>query len=149
MEKTQWGGRTSVAAGTKRIGIVGATGVVGQAMVQVLEERRFPVAEYVPIATEQSARKKVDAFGRKWAVQDAYQIDFRGIDYCLFTAGARVSKDLVPKALDAGCRIVDNTTAFRMENDVPLVIPEINGSLITAETRLASCPNCTAIVLLM
>lgn len=149
MEKTELHGSGAAMAGRKRVGIVGATGVVGNAMVQVLEERRFPVADYVPIATEQSANKTIGAFGRRWPVQNAYKTDFRGIDYCLFTAGAPVSRELVPKALDAGCRVVDNTTAFRMQNDVPLVIPEINGSAVTAETRLASCPNCTAIVLLM
>lgn len=131
------------------LAVVGATGVVGHAMVEVLEERRFPVGEYVPLATGLSSHKKIDAFGREWQVRDAYQADFRGIDYCLFTAGATASQALVPKALAAGCRVVDNTTAFRMDADVPLVVPEINGALVTRDTPLVSCPNCTAIVLVM
>jgi aspartate-semialdehyde dehydrogenase len=131
------------------LAVVGATGVVGHAMAEVLEERRFPVGEYVPLATELSSHKKINAFGRDWQVRDAYKTDFRGIDYCLFTAGAAVSEALVPKALDAGCRVVDNTTAFRMNSDVPLVVPEINGALVRGDTKLVSCPNCTAIVLVM
>jgi len=131
------------------LAIVGATGVVGHAMVEVLEERRFPVCEYVPLATELSSHKKISAFGGEWQVRDAYKTDFRGIDYCLFTAGAPVSQALVPKAIEAGCRVVDNTTAYRMDKDVPLVVPEINGSLVESRTRLVACPNCTAIVLVM
>lgn len=137
------------AMGKKNIAIVGATGVVGQTMVKVLEERRFPVGEYIPIATELSAHKRMEAFGGSWAVRSAGDVDFGGIELCLFTAGAAVSRELVPKAVAAGCRVVDNTTAFRMEKSVPLVVPEINGSLVTPETMLVSCPNCTAIVLVM
>ena len=133
----------------KTLAVIGATGVVGHTMIEVLEERRFPMGEYVPLATELSSHKKIGAFGREWPVQDAYKHDFRGIDFCLFTAGAPVSRALVPLALEAGCRVVDNTTAFRMDRDVPLVVPEINGELVTRHTRLVSCPNCTAIVLVM
>jgi aspartate-semialdehyde dehydrogenase len=141
-------GRTA-STQKKTIGVVGATGVVGQTMARVLEERRFPVGEYIPIATEMSAHKKVEAFGSVWPVRDAAEVDFGGIEFCLFTAGATVSRTLVPKAISAGCRVVDNTTAFRMDKNVPLVVPEINGSLVTPETMLVSCPNCTAIVLVM
>jgi aspartate-semialdehyde dehydrogenase len=133
----------------KRVAVVGATGVVGHAMAKVMEERGFPVGEYLPLATERSADKKIEAFGREWTVRDAYDVDYRGIDIGLFTAGAPVSRDLVPKAIEAGCRVVDNTTAFRMEKNVPLVVPEINGGLVTQRTPLVSCPNCTAIVLVM
>jgi aspartate-semialdehyde dehydrogenase len=133
----------------KCVAVIGATGVVGHAMVKVLEERNFPVGEYVPIATELSANRKIEAFGREWTVRDAYKTDYRGIDIGLFTAGAPVSRDLIPRAIGAGCRVVDNTTAFRMERDVPLVVPEINGRLVTSKTPLVSCPNCTAIVLVM
>jgi aspartate-semialdehyde dehydrogenase len=131
------------------LAVVGATGVVGHTMIEVLEERRFPVGEYVPLATGLSSHKKIRAFGGEWPVRDAYKTDFRGIDYCLCTAGAPVSQTLVPRALEAGCRVVDNTTAFRMDENVPLVVPEINGALVTRDTRLVSCPNCTAIVLVM
>ena len=149
MKNTRREHDAEAATGRRSIGVVGATGVVGQTMVTVLEERGFPVGDYVPIATELSAHKKVEAFGDVWPVRGAADVDFSAIDVCLFTAGAPVSRELVPKAVAAGCRVVDNTTAFRMETGVPLVVPEINGSLVTPETMLVSCPNCTAIVLVM
>ncbi len=142
-------GATAVVARGKRVAVVGATGVVGHVMAQVLEERRFPVREYIPIATEASTGKRVEAFGRKWAVRNADEFDFSGVDVGLFTAGAPASKELVPRATAAGCRVIDNTTAFRMNQGTPLVVPEINGSLVTPETMLVSCPNCTAIILVM
>jgi aspartate-semialdehyde dehydrogenase len=133
----------------KRIAIVGATGVVGRTIVQVLEERKFPVADYVPIATGTSGEKNTSAFGNNWPVVPADGLEFTGIDLAFFTAGAAVSQKLVPKAVAQGCRVVDNTTAFRMDEDVPLVVPEINASLVQPGTRLVACPNCTAIVLVM
>jgi aspartate-semialdehyde dehydrogenase len=144
-----WGEKDAVTDDKRKIAIVGATGVVGRTMVRVLEERRFPVAEYLPIATEAPVGREVEAFGRSWPVRGVSEADFSGVDFCLFTAGAEVSREFVPYALGAGCRVVDNTTAFRMDPDVPLVVPEINGTLVTPETTLVSCPNCTAIVLVM
>ncbi len=149
VKNTQRHQGTGAPTGKRTIAVVGATGVVGQTMARVLEERRFPVGEYIPIATELSVHKRVEAFGGAWPVRNAADVDFSGIEFCLFTAGAPVSRELVPKAVAAGCRVVDNTTAFRMDKDVPLVVPEINGSLVTPETMLVSCPNCTAIVLVM
>ncbi|UCG51485.1 MAG: aspartate-semialdehyde dehydrogenase [Candidatus Latescibacterota bacterium] len=131
------------------IAIAGATGVVGQTIVRVLEERRFPVSGYIPIATEASSGADVEAFGRAWPVQTPAEVDFTGTDIAFFTAGAPLSKKLVPRAIEQGCRVVDNTTAFRMEKEVPLVVPEINGSLVKPDTKLVACPNCTAIVLVM
>lgn len=141
-------GSARVSAG-KSVAIVGGTGVVGHAMARVLEERRFPVRELIPVATEQSAQRYVEAFGKRWPVRSAGEVDFGALDFALCTAGAAVSRELVPKIVAAGCRVVDNTTAFRMNPDVPLVVPEVNGSLIEPGTRLASCPNCTAIILIM
>ncbi|MEJ2722161.1 MAG: aspartate-semialdehyde dehydrogenase [bacterium] len=135
--------------GEKRVAIVGATGAVGRTIVQVLGERRFPVGHLVPIATGSGEHKEIEAFGRSWPVLPVGESDFAGLDVAFFTAGAAVSAQLVPQALDQGCRVVDNTTAFRMAGDVPLVIPEINASEIGPDTRLAACPNCTAIVLAM
>jgi aspartate-semialdehyde dehydrogenase len=133
----------------KNVGIVGATGVVGKTIASVLEERAFPVGDFRPAATDASSGREVGAFGTTWPVCSAADLDFSKLDVCFFTAGAAVSRDLVPRAIDAGCRVVDNTTAFRMEADVPLVVPEINADTIKADTLLASCPNCTAIVLVM
>ncbi len=133
----------------RRIAIVGATGVVGRTIVQVLEERKFPVTGLVPIATGSAPSKEITAFGETWPVVPLDQSDFTDLDTAFFTAGASVSKTLVPRALEQGCRVVDNTTAFRMRDDVPLVVPEINASDVKPDTKLVACPNCTAIVLVM
>lgn len=133
----------------KRVAVIGATGVVGRTIAQVLELRSFPVSDYIPAATEASAGNHLEALGRSWAVENAARLDYGSVDICFFTAGAAVSRDLVPRAVDAGSRVVDNTTAFRMEPRVPLAVPEINAHTITADTPLVSCPNCTTIVLVM
>ena len=134
---------------SKRIAVVGATGLVGRTIARVLEERRFPVREYIPIATDASSGNEVEALGRTWPVLSADDTDFSRIDVAFFTAGASVSKEFVPRAIDAGCCVIDNTTAYRMSREVPLVVPEINGALVTPESRLVSCPNCTTIILVM
>ena len=133
----------------KRVAIVGATGVVGRTIVEVLTEREFPVADFVPVATDSSANRRIDFLGKEWVVQMADDVDFSHVDTCFFTAGAAVSRALVPRVIDEGCRVVDNTTAFRMDAGVPLVVPEINGDEVTDDTRLVSCPNCTTVNLVM
>jgi aspartate-semialdehyde dehydrogenase len=133
----------------KRVAVVGATGVVGQTIAQVLAERDFPVSEYVPVATEASGGRTVDVFDKSWTVRSTNDVDFKTVDLCFFTAGAVVSRELIPGALDGGCLIVDNTTAFRMDPEVPLVVPEINGGEVSRDTPLVACPNCTAINLVM
>ena len=134
---------------TRTVAVVGATGVVGDTIARVLEERRFAGGEFVPVATERAEKRRVTAFGRDWEVLAPDKVDFSAVDYAFFTAGADVSRELVPKAVDAGCRVIDNTSAFRMQPDVPLVVPEINGARIESDTRLAACPNCTTINLVM
>jgi aspartate-semialdehyde dehydrogenase len=129
------------------IAVVGATGLVGRTIVSILEERNFPVDEFVPVATESSSGSSYRAFGRQWRVAHIDEIEFAGVDYCFFTAGARVSITHVPRALDAGCRVIDNTTAYRLDDRVPLVVPEVNGDLVGADTKLVSSPNCTAIIM--
>jgi aspartate-semialdehyde dehydrogenase len=133
----------------KSVAVVGATGVVGQTIAQVLTERGFPVGGYLPVATDASGGRSLEVLGGRWTVRGASEVDFEGVDVCFFTAGAKVSRELVPKALDKGCLVVDNTSAFRMDPDVPLVVPEINGDEVSQNTRLVSCPNCTAINLVM
>jgi aspartate-semialdehyde dehydrogenase len=115
----------------------------------VLEERGFPVGDYIPVATEASSGTTIRAFGGEWAARAVADIDFGVVDYCFFTAGAAISHELVPRAAQAGARVIDNTTAFRMDDNVPLVVPEINARTITRDTRIASCPNCTTIVMVM
>lgn len=132
-----------------RVAIVGATGAVGRTLARVMSERHFPVREFIPIATDGSTGRQVEAFGKNWSVCGAGDADFRNIDICFFSAGARVSEQLVPVAIDQGASVVDNTSAFRMRSDVPLVVPEINPSSVTKDTRLVACPNCTTIQLVM
>lgn len=133
----------------QRVAVIGATGVVGRTMARVLEERGFPAGEFVPVATGGAAGRAVEAFGRTWPVRSTDDLDFGDLDYCFFTAGAAVSRELAPRAVGGGCKVIDNTTAFRMDDGVPLVVPEINGKRVTPDTPLVSCPNCTAINLVM
>ncbi|UCH84456.1 MAG: aspartate-semialdehyde dehydrogenase [Candidatus Latescibacterota bacterium] len=137
------------ATQSKTIAIVGATGVVGRTIETVLEERGFAVDNYVPVATGRRGQKETTAFGKTWTLTAPDDVDFSGIDVAFFSAGASVSEMLVPKAVDRGCRVVDNTTAFRMDRNVPLVVPEINATRVGGDAMLVACPNCTAIVLVM
>ena len=132
----------------KTVAIVGATGVVGRTIIEVLTERRFDVGTLVPIASEKSQTDEVEAFGNRWPVVRG-AAGFDGVDYAFFTAGSSVSREFVPSAIDAGCRVIDNTAAFRMDAGVPLVVPEVNGARVEADTQLVSCPNCTTINLVM
>jgi aspartate-semialdehyde dehydrogenase len=149
IEVSETASKEGLVSGQKRVGVIGATGLVGQTIATVLAERRFPVREYVPVATGASANRSVDALGRSWTVRSVSEFEFADVDICFFTAGASVSREMVPRALDGGCRVVDNTTAYRMDPDVPLVVPEINGDDVSLDTLLVSCPNCTAINLVM
>jgi aspartate-semialdehyde dehydrogenase len=133
----------------KTVAIIGATGVVGRTILSVLEERNFPVGKILPVASDASAGEIVKAFGSRWPVVGIGEIDFDSVDFCFFTAGNRVSSRAIPGALESGCKIIDNTTAFRLDEDVPLVIPEINGNLVRSDTRLVASPNCTASILVM
>lgn len=136
-------------ATTYTVAIVGATGVVGQTILAVLEERNFPVERIIPVATGASTGAAVRGFGTDWRVTGLDEVPFGEIDFCFFTAGSRVSSQAVPLALEHGCRVIDNTTAFRLRPDVPLIIPEVNGALVASDTHLVASPNCTASILVM
>ncbi len=133
------------------VAIVGATGAVGQEMVQILEERNFPVGELRLIASEKSHGKELEFKGKKVMVQKLDENSFRGIHIALFSAGASRSREFAPKAVEAGAVVVDNSSAFRMEPDIPLVIPEINGHAISDYKRrgIIANPNCTTAITLM
>jgi aspartate-semialdehyde dehydrogenase len=132
-----------------KVAVIGATGLVGGTFTMVLEERGFPVAEFLPVATRRSGDREIEAFGRAWRVEEADALEDTTVDVCFFTAGREVSLRHVPSRLETGSLVVDNTTAFRMKDDVPLVVPEVNGNVIGPETRLVSSPNCTTIILCM
>ncbi len=133
------------------IAIVGATGVVGEALLTVLGEREFPVAELYPLASARSAGKTV-YFGKKTLdVEDVAKFDFRDADIAFFSAGSEVSKQYAPEAAAAGCVVIDNTSYFRYEADVPLVVPEVNPERIADYTKrgIIANPNCSTIQMLV
>jgi aspartate-semialdehyde dehydrogenase len=129
------------------VAVVGATGLVGDMMVQVLEERGFPVAELFPLASNRSLGKSVSFRGRSVPVGDLATFDFARAQIALFSAGAEVSREYAPKAAAAGCVVIDNTSEFRYDDDVPLVVPEVNAHAIASYTkrRIIANPNCSTI----
>ncbi|MBO8170960.1 MAG: aspartate-semialdehyde dehydrogenase [Bacillaceae bacterium] len=127
------------------VAVVGATGAVGQQILKVLEDRNFPVRQLKPLASARSAGKTVQFQGKKYVVEEATPDAFKGVDIALFSAGGSVSKKLVPEAVKRGAVCVDNTNAFRMEPDVPLVVPEVNADKIFEHEGLIANPNCSTI----
>lgn len=131
------------------VAVVGATGAVGQEMMRLLAERPLPIKALKPLASGRSAGKSLIFKGETIPVKEALPEAFKGVDLALFSAGATRSRALAPAALAAGAVVVDNSSAFRMDPDVPLVVPEINWDAVRPEHRLIAVPNCSAIVLLM
>ena len=131
------------------IAIVGITGAVGQEMINCLEERNFPVKELRPLASARSAGKKINFRGHEISIQELTEKSFEGIDIALFSAGGGISKTYAPIAAKAGAVVVDNSSAFRMDETVPLVVPEINPEEAQNHSGIIANPNCTTIVTLM
>jgi aspartate-semialdehyde dehydrogenase len=127
------------------VAVVGATGLVGRKMIQVLEEHHFPVKELVPLASERSAGKEVQFNGKMWKVQTLRPDSFRGVEIALFSAGGSISKEFAPHAVKHGTLVIDNSSAFRMEPDVPLVVPEVNRKEIFTHKGIIANPNCSTI----
>jgi aspartate-semialdehyde dehydrogenase len=133
------------------VAVAGATGAVGEVMLQILEERKFPVRRVKPLASERSVGKILKFQGEEVKVEQLTSSAFQGVDIALFSAGASRSKEFAPAAWKSGAVVVDNSSAFRMEPDVPLVVPEINPHAIAQFTNrgIIANPNCTSIVTLM
>ncbi|NNC23063.1 aspartate-semialdehyde dehydrogenase [Salinisphaera sp. USBA-960] len=133
------------------VAVVGATGAVGQVMLEILEERDFPVRNMYPLASPRSAGKTVQFKGRTITIEDLTEFDFSQVQIGLFSAGGDISKDYAPKAAEAGCVVVDNTSYFRQAEGVPLVIPEVNGHRIADYTNrgIIANPNCSTIQMLV
>jgi aspartate-semialdehyde dehydrogenase len=129
------------------VAVVGATGAVGQEMLRVLEQRRFPVGLLRPMASGRSAGLPMAFAGREYPVEALEDADFAGVDLALFSIGAGLALEHGPRAAAAGALVVDNSTAFRMAPGVPLVVPEVNGSLLAAHPRIVANPNCCAVPL--
>jgi aspartate-semialdehyde dehydrogenase len=132
-----------------RVGVVGATGAVGEEMMRVLEGRKFPVRELVPLASERSKGKKVAFRGEEIPVQVLGRDSFKGMDLALFSAGASISLEMGPIAVQAGAVVVDNSSAFRMQPDVPLVVPEVNAHAIAGHRGIIANPNCSTIIMVV
>jgi aspartate-semialdehyde dehydrogenase len=135
--------------GSMRVAIVGATGAVGREMLRIVEERDFPVDELVLLASSRSEGKRLSFAGEEIAVRPLGERWFEGIDLALVSAGGAVSREILPPAAAAGTVSVDNSSAFRMDPQVPLVIPEINGEAAKGHHGIVANPNCTAIAALM
>jgi aspartate-semialdehyde dehydrogenase len=131
------------------IAVVGATGAVGTELFRVLERRSFPVANVKPISSARSVGKNITFRDESFPVEQLANDSFAGIDIAFFTAGSEISREFVPAANAAGALVIDNSPAFRMRPDVPLVIPEINGEDVQKHRGIIANPNCTAAVGLM
>ena len=129
--------------------VVGATGAVGIEMLRVLERRNFPVGNLRLLASKRSAGKPLEFRGAPVIVEELTESSFGGIDIALFSAGGGISKTFAPPARDAGAVVVDNSSAFRMDPDVPLVVPEINPGAVAGHKGILANPNCTTAITLM
>ncbi len=129
--------------------MVGATGAVGQTTLKILEQRKFPIRELRVYASARSAGKRVTFAGESITVEKLDAGSFKGIDIALFSAGSEQSREFAPIAVKAGAIVVDKSSAFRMDPDVPLVVPEINGAAARRHKGIVAVPNCTTIVTVM
>lgn len=137
---------------SRRIAVVGATGVVGREVLAILADRNVPLASITALASARSVGTKIPYRGAALTVAEANASSFAGIEAAIFTASSAVARSLAPHALEAGATVVDNSSAFRLAKDVPLIVPEINGDLIASpqtKPRIIANPNCSAIILLM
>ena len=129
-----------------KLALVGATGVVGRVARQVLEEKNLPISEYVFFSSYKSAGSKIEFLGREYIVRELKEDSFdEGFDFAIFSAGGETSKKYAPIAASKGCIVVDNSSAWRMDKDVPLVVPEVNGEEIKNNKGIIANPNCSTI----
>ena len=132
-----------------RIAVVGATGMVGRVMLQVLEERNFPITEIIPVASERSIGKTIEYKGKEYKIvsmQDA--VEMRA-NIAIFSAGGETSKQWAPKFAEVGTTVIDNSSAWRMDPNCPLIVPEINADILTTNDKIIANPNCSTIQLVM
>ena len=132
-----------------KVAVVGVTGLVGTRMMEVLQERHFPVSEFIPVASERSVGKKVVFAGREYAVVGADEAIARRPDLALFSAGGGPSAELAPRFAAVGCRVVDNSSFWRQDPSKKLVVPEINGDVLGPDDRIIANPNCSTIQMLL
>lgn len=132
-----------------KVGILGATGAVGQEIIRLLHERNFPIGELRLLASARSAGKTQSYGDQTWTIEETTPESFAGLDICIFSAGAGQSKMFAQEAVQRGCVVVDNSSAFRQDPDVPLVIPEINPDAVDGHKGILANPNCSTAISLM
>lgn len=132
-----------------KVAVVGATGLVGQIMLKVLEERAFPVTTIIPVASGKSVGNTVMFQGKEHEIVSMEQAIAASPDIALFSAGGSVSKEWAPHFAAVGCTVIDNSSAWRMEEGIPLVVPEVNGAVLTANDKIIANPNCSTIQLVV
>lgn len=134
-----------------KVGLVGATGVVGETFINLLDEHEMPIAELRPFASQNSEGMKLELAGKQWTVQTLKKGCFDGLDMVFFSSGDDISKEWAPEAVRSGAYAIDNSNAFRMNSDILLVVPEVNGELLKNNMRpqIISNPNCSTIQLVV
>ncbi|MBQ1416291.1 MAG: aspartate-semialdehyde dehydrogenase [Selenomonas sp.] len=130
------------------VAILGATGAVGQEFLNLIEERNFPFADLKMLASKRSAGKKIQFMGKEYTVEEATTESFKDVDIALF-AGGSASKEFAPAAVKAGAVVIDNSSTFRMDPEVPLVVPEVNPEAIAQHKGIIANPNCSTIIMVM
>lgn len=131
------------------IAIAGVTGAVGRVFLSILEQRKFPIKNLIPLASHRSAGKTITFAGEEIEVRELNKDSFKDIDIALFSAGASRSKEYAKYAVDSGAVVVDNSSAFRLDDDVPLIVPEVNRKDIDSHKGIIANPNCTTIIMVM
>ena len=133
------------------VAVVGATGAVGETMIEILEQRNFPVGNLYPLASSRSAGKTVVFKNKSYSVQDLADFDFNQTQIGLFSAGGSISEEFAPKAAAAGCVVIDNTSHFRYDDDIPLIVPEVNAWALDQykQRNIIANPNCSTIQMLV
>jgi aspartate-semialdehyde dehydrogenase len=129
------------------VAIAGATGAVGQEFLTVLAERKFPIKHLKLLASARSAGKKIDFQGQTYTVEELTKDSFKDVKFAFFSAGGSISKEFAPAAVAAGAVVIDNTSAFRMKDGIPLVVPEVNPEAIKKHNGLIANPNCSTIIM--
>ena len=132
-----------------KVAVLGVTGAVGQEFLELLKERKFPIQELRLLASGRSAGKKIEFMGKSYQVEEAKPGSFKGLDLVLSSAGGAISRELAPHIVKSGALMVDNTSAFRMDPEVPLVVPEINPEDIARHKGIIANPNCSTIIMLV
>lgn len=131
------------------VAIAGATGAVGKVFLSILEERKFPIKNLIPLASSRSAGKKIFFCGEEVEIKELKKDSFKNIDIALFSAGSFISKEFARHAVSSGSVVIDNSSAFRMDDDVPLVVPEVNKNKIFSHNGIIANPNCSTIIMVV